>query len=296
MAAIGRLVFILLTLAQATVAAAAAAAGRALSDAAAAGRALSESDDCHRGDVQKMFISAVAGALLALAIIGGVPKRDANTWTRTGEASSQTYEEPVAPPALVIPPTVEYLPLPLPLPPPPSELVYDLLPRAPTATAECQTVPSGVSSSCQTDWHGAPSLCHRRTQTMPAAQSFPAGVQTVAVPSLNAFSQTSRAAGDSVATQCDPPGADGQSSFAPPPSSSSSAAAATAAESPPRTGRSLGRMATMTAIARTQTEPVLLHTGVQTSSTYTAPAYTQTDSGAAVRTQGCNTIVRGAFG
>lgn len=55
-------------------------------------------------------------------------------------------------------------------------------------------------------------------------------------------------------------------------------------------------MATMTAIARTQTEPVLLHTGVQTSSTYTAPAYTQTDSGAAVRTQGCNTIVRGAFG
>ena len=263
-------------------------------------------DDCHRGDVQKVLVSAAAGALLALAIVGRPRRRDANTWTKKVDAPAQTQEELSLPLSLVLPPTVEYLPMPLPmpLPPPPPELVYDMLPKPPTATAACQTMNRGVSSTCQTDWHGAPSVCHRRTQTIPEVQRFPAASQTLAVPALHAFSQTELASTQTdvskhaasktdVAIQPTTPapnaddrgsrgGSSGGGSFGGSGDRDSSDGSVSAA----------AVLRPATAVARTQTDAAggSLSTGMQTNTLHVAVAFTQTETQSALITTGTNTI------
>jgi hypothetical protein len=159
---------------------------------------------CTERDVQKMVLSAVAGALLTMALTGRAHRRSAQTWTRTRNSEAQTYEEPAAPGPLVIPPVVQYLPMPfLPaLAPPPPEIIYEAPPLPSTAIAACQTVPSGVTSAAQTDWHGAPIRCERHTQTSRPAERFSAMSQTLATASLHVFSQTTGCQ-VSASTQCE---------------------------------------------------------------------------------------------
>ena len=63
---------------------------------------------CTERDVQKMVLSAVAGALLTMALTGRGRKRSVQTWTRTRDSESQTYEEPAAPGPLAMPPVIQY--------------------------------------------------------------------------------------------------------------------------------------------------------------------------------------------
>jgi len=112
----------------------------------------------------------------------------------------QTYFEPEALPApLMMPPPVQYLPLPLPppMPPPPPELYDTPLPKRPISSAATQTVSVGVTSACQTDWHAAPTVVHRRVQTAPPPSSYPVGSQTYAIATVDGFAQTWSADGTS---------------------------------------------------------------------------------------------------
>ena len=92
-------------------------------------------EKCKSRDVQKLFISGSAGALLALAVVGQRRGQDANTWTGARDAEAQTYEEPRGP-EVPMPPVVQYLPPqpPQPARPPAPQLVYDRKPKVPTRT------------------------------------------------------------------------------------------------------------------------------------------------------------------
>ena len=153
-----------------------------------------EEDDkrrsCPRRDVQKIFISGAAGAMLATAIAGRRTKRDNQTWTTMRDSSAQTYEEPRAP-APPLPPVVQYLPPPPPRParPPPPELVYELTQPPPTRTAGNQTRAMAVESSGQTDWLGAPPKVTMGVQTASGADTFAMGVQTLGIPHSDGFAQ-----------------------------------------------------------------------------------------------------------
>ena len=149
-----------------------------------------QSRSCSRRDVQKMFLSAIAGAFFAIAISGRRTRLDAQTWTKRKESSAQTYEEPNAP-DLPLPPIIQYLPPPPPRPAkmPLPELVYESVPPPPRRAASSQTRAMAVESNCQTEWMGAPAKVQREAQTMRPADSFAMGTQCVGIPHTDSFAQ-----------------------------------------------------------------------------------------------------------
>jgi hypothetical protein len=153
---------------------------------------------CPHRDVQKMFLSAVAGALLALALTGRRPRRGSQAWTSMRESSAQTEEEPAAP-TRTLPPMVEYLPAPSlqylpapalpPLRPLPLPVFYDAATTSMHRAVGVQTHPQQVTSDCQTDVQGAAPKVQCETQTQPAAECFAMGTQCLGIPHTDGFAQ-----------------------------------------------------------------------------------------------------------
>lgn len=166
------------------------AGGDASADGGADGDAAEEEEEEANLEVQKLFISGSAGALLALAVAGRRPKQNVSTWTEVRSVEVQTYVEPAAP-SLDLPPVIQFLPPPPARPPrpPQPELVYEIQEPVPRLSRAVQTAPTAETAETQSDWSGYPRKAETAMQTAPEPHTFPAGVQTLGIPHTAAFAQ-----------------------------------------------------------------------------------------------------------
>lgn len=141
-------------------------------------------------DVQVMFVGGIAGVLLTLALRGErrIPGHARNAVVQTEPTPPPPLSFAELPPLMLPPMPLRFVPS---LPPPQltSETAYLLPPQVPQSDCAIQTDLHVSDALVQTDWYLSAVVVHRGAQTEPPPPSFSAGVQTLGIPSVPAFTQ-----------------------------------------------------------------------------------------------------------